>query len=130
MIIHTLKDNILSVSIANKDFSYRISLKKLGNKIDWKIGEKDSETIIIRGVSTSALQLFTKAVTELRYVEQFKGLVQEYCPKNSINWDDTFMAVKIQNEYNSLSKTKNSAKDITIQNEIIAMLTEKYDLDY
>jgi hypothetical protein len=124
MINHTLQDDILSISIANKDFSYRISLKKLGNKIDWKIGEKDTEGILIKGVSTWTLQLFTKTITDAKYIEQFKGLVQEYCPKNSINWQDTFMAVKIQNEYNSLSKTNNN------QSEIIAILTEKYDLDY
>lgn len=127
MINHTLQDNILSISIANKDFSYRISLKKLGNKIDWKIGEKDTENIIVKGVSTWALQLFTKTVTDMKYVEQFKGMVQEFAPKNSINWEDTFLAVKIQNEYNLLTKTNDSPHN---QNEIIAMLTEKYDLDY
>lgn len=124
MINHTLQDDILSVSIANKDFSYRISLKKLGNKINWKIGGKDTEGIVIKGVSTWTLQLFTKTITDEKYIEQFKDLVQEYCPKNSINWQDTFMAVKIQNEYNSRSKTNSD------QNEIIAILTEKYDLDY
>jgi len=124
MINHTLNDNILSISIANKDFSYRISLKKLGNRIDWKIGGKDSENIIIKDVSTWALQLFTKTVTDAQYVKQFKSIVQEYCPNNAIHWDDTFMAVKIQNEYNALSKTNQN------QNEIIAMLTDKYDLDY
>lgn len=127
MINHTLKDNILSISIANKDFSYRISLKKLGNRIDWKIGGKDSEHIIIKSVSTWALQLFTKAITDLKYVEQFKTLVQEYCPNNAIHWDDTFVAVKIQNEYNALTKTNDSPDN---QNEVIAILTEKYDLDY
>lgn len=127
MINRTLNDNILSISIANKDFSYRISLKKLGNKIDWIIGEKDTDTIVVKGVSTWALQLFTKAVTDLQYVEQFKEIVQEYCPNNAINWKDTFMAVKIQNEYNALSKTNDSPHN---QNEIIAMLLEKYDLDY
>lgn len=124
MINHTLNDNILSISIANKDFSYRISLKKLGNRIDWKIGGKDSENIIIKDVSTWALQLFTKTVTEAQYVKQFKSIVQEYCPNNAIHWDDTFLAVKIQNEYNVLSKTGQN------QNEIIATLTDKYDLDY
>jgi hypothetical protein len=37
------------------------------------------------------------------------------------------MAVKIQNEYNALTKTNDSPDN---QNEVIAMLTEKYDLDY
>ncbi len=124
MINHTLNDNILSISIANKDFSYRISLKKLGNRIDWKIGGKDSEGILIKDVSTWALQLFTKTVTDAQYVKQFKSIVQEYCPNNAIHWEDTFMAVKIQNEYNALSKTNQD------QNEIIAILTDKYDLDY
>lgn len=127
MINHTLQDNILSVSIANKDFSYRISLKKLGNKIDWRIGEKDTDSIIIKGVSTWTLQLFTKTIMDAQYVQQFKGIVQEYCPNNAINWEDTFMALKIQNEYNALSKTNDSSHN---QNEIIAMLTDKYDLDY
>lgn len=130
MINHSLKDNILSISIPNKDFSYRISLKKLGNKIDWIIGEKDTDTIVMKGVSTWMLQLFTKAVTEDHYIQQFKGLVQEHAPKNSINWEDTMIALKVQNEYNSLSKTNNAAKNINKQNEIIAMLTEKYELDY
>ena len=130
MINHSLKDNILSISIPNKDFSYRISLKKLGNKIDWIIGEKDTDTIVIKGVSTWMLQLFTKAVTDDKYIQQFKSLVQEFAPKNSINWEDTMMAVKVQNEYNSLSKTNNAAKNINSQNEIIALLTEKYGLDY
>jgi hypothetical protein len=130
MIQHTLKDDILSISIANKDFSYRISLKKLANKCNWKIGLNEADQIIIQGVSTYALQLFTKVVTELSYVEQFKGLVQEHCPKNSIHWDDTFLAVKIQNEYNALTKKKNPTKDSAIDKELIATLTEKYDLDY
>ena len=130
MIQHTLKDDILSISIANKDFSYRISLKKLGNKCNWKIGDNDSEQIIVKGVSTWALQLFTKVVTELKYVEQFKVLVQEFCPKNSIHWEDTFMAVKIQNEYNSLTQKTNPTKNSDIDKELIAQLTDKYDLDY
>lgn len=130
MINHSLKDNILSISIANKDFSYRISLKKLGNKIDWIIGEKDTDTIVIKGVSTWMLQLFTKNVTAELYINQFKGLVQEYAPKNSINWEDTMVAVNVQNEYNLLSKTNNASKNINNSNEIIAMLTKKYDLDY
>lgn len=130
MIQHTLKDDILSISIANKDFSYRISLKKLGNKCNWKIGSNEANQIIIQGVSTYALQLFTKVVTELRYVEQFKGLVQTHCPKNSIHWDDTFLAVKIQNEYNALTKKKNHSNDSEVDKEIIAALMDKYDLDY
>jgi hypothetical protein len=116
MINHTLKDDILSISIANKDFSYRISLKKLGNRIDWKIGGKDSEGIVIKSVSTWTLQLFTKAITDFKYVEQFKVLVQKYSPNNAILW-----------EYNALTKTNDSPDN---QNEVIAMLTEKYDLDY
>ncbi len=130
MIQHALKDDILSISITNKDFSYRISLKKLGNKCNWEIGDNDSEQIIVKGVSTWALQLFTKVVTELKYVEQFKVLVQEFCPKNSIHWEDTFMAVKIQNEYNSLTQKTNPTKDSNIEKELIALLTDKYDLDY
>lgn len=127
MIKQTLNDNILSLSIANKDFSYRISLKKLGNRIDWKIGEKDTDSIVIKSVSTWALQLFTKTVTDMSYVEQFKLIVQEHCPNNAINWKETYLAVKIQNEYNALTKTNDSLHN---QNEIIAMLTKKYDLDY
>lgn len=130
MINHSLKDNILSISIPNKDFSYRISLKKLGNKIDWIIGEKDTDTIVIKGVSTWMLQLFTKVITDDQYIQQFKGLVQEHAPKNSINWEDTMIALKVQNEYNLLSKTNNTAKNLNVSNEIIAALTEKYDLDY
>ncbi|MNV16653.1 hypothetical protein D3C71_1074220 [compost metagenome] len=127
MINDTINENILSISIANKDFSYRISLKKLGNRIDWKIGGKDSENIIIKDVSTWALQLFTKTITDPQYVKQFKSIVQEYCPNNAIHWEDTFLAVKIQNEYNTLSKANDSSSN---QNEIIARLLDKYDLDY
>ncbi|MFT6500871.1 MAG: hypothetical protein ACJASQ_000981 [Crocinitomicaceae bacterium] len=40
MIKHTLKDKIVSISIENIDFSYRIPTKKMGNTTDWRIGEK------------------------------------------------------------------------------------------
>ena len=64
MIKHALKDNLVSISIAKTDFSYRIPIKKIGNTIDWKIGEKGTEGIVIKSVSTWTLQLFTKNITE------------------------------------------------------------------
>tara|TARA_B110000285_G_scaffold188681_1_gene214951 strand:+ start:1529 stop:1918 length:390 start_codon:yes stop_codon:yes gene_type:complete len=129
MIKHSLKDNLISISIDKIDFSYRIPVKKIGNAIDWKIGEKGTTGIVIKGVSTWTLQLFTKKTTEDKYIKQFKSLVEEHAPKSTINWDDTFLAVKIQNEYNWLNTTNNTAKTKISEEEIISTLKKKYKLD-
>ncbi len=123
MIKHSLKDDLIHVSIDNIDFSYRIPVKKLGNTIDWKMGEKGTNGILIKNVSKWSLQFFTKKALEEKYVIEFKNIVQEYAPTNTINWEETFTAIKIQNEYNSLAENKLSDA------EIITTLKTKYKLD-
>lgn len=130
MIKHTLKDKQIHLSIENKDFSYRIPVKKSGNTVDWRIGEKGTEGIVIKNVSTWALQLFTKTVTEEKYVTQFQAIVQEYAPNNNINWNDTLIAVNIQNEYNELTAPNISAALKMSEEDIISSLEKKYNLDY
>lgn len=129
MIKHALKDNLLSISIAKKDFSYRIPIGKLDNTIDWKIGESGTEVIVMKNVSTWTLQLFTKNITEDKYVKQFKDIVEEHSPKSKINWDDTLLAVTIQNKYNWLISTNEKAEKKISENEIILNLKKKYNLD-
>ena len=129
MIKHSLKDDLISISIDNRDFSYRIPVKKIGNTLDWKVGEKGTKGIVIKNVSTWTLQLFTKKTTEAKYVNQFKNIVQEHSSKNTINWEDTLMAVNIQNEYNWLVVTNNKAEKKISEEEIISTLTKKYKLD-
>ena len=129
MIKHSIKEDVISISIDKKDFSFRIPIKKIGNSIDWKVGEKGTSGIVIKNVSTWMLQLFTKKMTEDKYIKQFKSIVEEYSAKNDINWEDTLMAVNIQNEYNwLLSKNKTAAEKID-ENEIISILKKKYTLN-
>ena len=129
MIKHSLKDDVVFISIDKIDFSYRIPVKKIGNLIDWKIGEKGTPGIVIKNVSTWTLQLFTKKTTEDKYIKQFKSIVQEHSPNNTINWDDTFTAVKLQNEYNWLATTNKAADEKISEEEIILNLKKKYKLD-
>ena len=129
MIKHSLKDDQIHLSIDNKDFSYRIPVKKIGDTIHWKIGNKETEGIVMNNVSKWALQLFTKNVTENKYVEQFKSIVQENAPTNSINWEETLLAVKIQNEYNYLAKTNATAKEKMNEGELLSMVEKKFNLD-
>lgn len=129
MIKQTLKENILLVSISNVDFSYRIPLKKIGNKIDWKIGKKETEGITIPAVSTWTLQLFTKQVTESKYVKEFMTIVMEHAPENTIDWEKTLLAVNVQNQYNWLSETNKTAKNKQTEIEIIESLKKKFNLD-
>ncbi|MFK8046241.1 MAG: hypothetical protein AB8B72_12160 [Crocinitomicaceae bacterium] len=128
MIKQTLKDNLLSVSIAKKDFSYRIPVEKLGTTIDWKIGEKDSEGIIVKNVSVWTLQLFTKTVTEDQYIKQFKDIVKAHSPNNTINWKDTIIAVRIQNKYNWLKSSVSNDNKIRTEREIIMDLKGQYNI--
>lgn len=107
------------------DFSYRIPAKKIGNTINWKIGEKGTTGVVIKHVSVWALQLFTKQKMEDKFVQLFKDIVQEYSPENSINWEETFKAVNAQNEYNLLVTTEKDSTD----SEILSILEKKYDLD-
>ena len=129
MIKHSLTDNVISMSIANMDFSYRIPTKKIENTIDWRIGEKGTDGIVVKGVSSWALQLFTKKATEEKYLRQFKGIVQEYCPDNAINWEDTEMAVSIQNKYNWLVSSNAIADKKLSEIQIITNLKKRYMLD-
>jgi hypothetical protein len=129
MIKQSLKDNLVYLSIEKLDFSYRIPTKKIGNTSDWRIGEKGTEGIVIKSVSTWTLQLFTKETTEGKYINQFKTIVQEYAPNNTINWNATVLAVYIQNEYNVLTKTNAAAEKKVSEEEIISTLKKKHKLD-
>ncbi len=129
MIKQVLKDNLISISIAKKDFSYRIPIEKIGNTVDWKIGQKGTEGIVIKQVSSWALQLFTKNTTAEKYIQQFKSIVQEYSPDNNIDWEDTFLAITIQNKYNWLMDSNASADKKIEAQDIIADLKKKYKLD-
>jgi hypothetical protein len=125
MIKHLFKNNLIYLSIDKIDFSYRIPIKKIENTIDWRIGKKGTKGIVIKNVSKWTLQLFTKKTTENKYIKQFKGIVQEHCPNSTINWEDTLLAVNIQNEYNWL----NTADKKINEDEIISTLKKKYKLD-
>ena len=126
MIKHSVKDGLVYLSIDKMDFSYRIPIKKTGNKIDWRIGAKGTEGIVFKGVSKWTLQLFTKKNTEDKYIQQFKSIVLQHCPNNTIDWEETLLAVDVQNEYNILSTAVNAADG---QDEIISTLKTKYKLD-
>lgn len=128
MVKHSLKDNSLHVSIENMNFSYRIPLKKLGNRIDWRIGEKGTTGIVIKDVSTWTLQLFTKEVTDEKYIKQFKSIVQEQAPNNAINWDETLLAVAAQNEYNKLVASNNSAEEKMTDYDMLSILEKKFNI--
>ena len=129
MIKQSVKDEVISISIDKKDFSYRIPVKKIGNTIDWRIGSKETEAIVIKNVSTWTIQLFTKKTTEDKYIKQFVKIVQEHSPQNSINWEETLKAVNIQNEYNWLTTTNKTADTKMTSEEIILSLRKKYKLD-
>ena len=128
MIKHALKDKSIHISIENKDFSYRIPKKKLGNRVDWRIGEKGRTGIVIKDVSTWTLQLFTKDVTDDKYIKQFKTIVQELAPNNAINWDDTLSAVAAQNEYSKLVASNIAAEEKMSDDEILSILEEKFEI--
>ncbi len=123
MIKHSLKNELVHVSIENMDFSYRIPLQKLGKIVKWRIGKYGTEGIVMKNVSKWTLQLFTKTKMDDKYLEQFKNIVQEYVPGNSIDWNETFLAVYVQHEYNRLKTTGELEED-----EILSALEEKYDL--
>lgn len=129
MIKHSIKDNLIYISISKKDFSYRIPIKKIGNVIDWRIGKNGTKGIVIKNVSTWTLRLFTKKITEEKYIQQFKNLVQEHASNNNINWEDTLLAVNIQNEFNWLITNNNLFKKKGEENDIISNLIKKYKLD-
>ena len=129
MIKHSLKDKLIYISIDKIDFSYRIPIKKLGNTIDWRIGKKGAKGIVIKNVSTWTLHLFTKDTTEDKYIKQFKSIVQEHASNSTINWEETLLAVNIQNEYNCLITTNITAEKKIDEDEIISILNKKYKLD-
>ncbi|HZH86807.1 MAG TPA: hypothetical protein VFD77_05780 [Brumimicrobium sp.] len=129
MIKHSLKDNQIHLSIDNMDFSYRIPLKKIGNTIDWKIGVKGSEGIVMKDVSIWTLKLFANNTTEENHITQFQQIVQEYSPKNTIDWEESLLAIKVQNEYNSLISANTATKNKVDEEDIISTLNDKYKLD-
>jgi len=128
MIKQSLKDQILHINIANLDFSYRIPTAKLGDIINWRIGENKSKGIVIDSVSKWVIQLFTNKVTELKYIRQFQNIVLQLSPKCAVNWENTFLAVSIQNDYNWQKSSSNTAKIKVSEDEIIAKLKQKYKL--
>ena len=128
MIKQSLKDQILHINIANLDFSYRIPAAKLGDIINWRIGENKSKGIVIDSVSKWAIQLFTNKVTELKYIRQFQNFVLQHSPICAVNWENTFLAVSIQNDYNWQKSSSNTAKIKVSEYEIIAKLKQKYKL--
>lgn len=127
MINQLLKDDQVHLSIDNVDFSYRIPVKKIGQTIDWKIGEKGNEGIEMKHVSKWTLKLFTRNVTDESFITQFEKIVQELAPDNTIDWEETLMAIQVQNEYNSLKLVK--GENEMTEMEIISFLNEKYKLD-
>ncbi len=129
MIKHALKDDLIHLSINKIDFSYRIPVKKIGNTIDWKIGKKDTKGIVIKNVSAWTLNLFTNKTTEDKYIKQFKSIVEEYASDHTINWEETLLAVSIQNQYNWLITSNNTAEKKISEDEIISILKKKYKLD-
>lgn len=129
MINNSIKDDVLHISIDNRDFSYRIPVNKLGKTISWIIGENKEEGIVIPNVSSWTLKLFTKNSADAKYIDQFKGLIQENAPNNSIDWKATSLAVSIQNDYNQLMISNPAFDQKTKNQEVIASLEEKYKLD-
>ncbi len=129
MINYALKEELVYISIENVDFSYRIPLNKIGNTLDWIIGDKGEKGMLFKNVSSWTLQLFTKKITEEKYIEQFQKIVHEFAPKNTINWKTTLLAVNIQNEFNSLISKNKSAEEKMEVNDIVSMLKVKYKLD-
>ena len=129
MIKHSLKDDLVYISINKMDFSYRIPVKKIGNTIDWKIGEKGTKGIVIKHVSTWTLQLFTKDITESKYIKEFISIVQKYSSDETINWEETQLAINIQNKYNWLTTTNKTAEKKNSEEEIISILKKKFNLD-
>jgi len=127
MIEQELKDDQLHIFIKNKDFSYRIPLKKIEDLIDWKIGKNKFNTIQIKNVSKWALKIFTNNITTIENIKQFKGIMQQHCPNNTINWTETEKALNIQSHYSNL--VSNSDKNKLSETEIIAKLKKKYKLD-
>jgi len=127
MIKHELKDDQLHISIENKDFSYRIPLSKLESLIDWKVGRDKSNVLIIKNVSKWTLKLFTRNITTMNDVREFKGIVQQYCPDNTIDWAETEKAVNVQSHYANL--VLDLKKENLSEVQIIANLKKKYKLD-
>ena len=129
MIKHSLKENIVYISIDKLDFSYRIPTKKIGNMIDWNVGTKGANAIVIKDVSIWTLQLFTKKTIDDKYIKQFMAIVQEYSPDSNINWGDTYLAVNIQNQYNYLTTDNHSAEKKNSEDEVISILKKRYQPD-
>ena len=57
------------------------------------------------------------------------AIVQEYSSDSNINWDDTYLAVNIQNQYNYLTTDNHSAEKKNSEDEVISILKKRYQLD-
>ena len=73
--------------------------------------------------------LFTKKTTEDKYIKQFISIVQKHSLNNTINWEETRLAVNIQNEYNWLIKTNSKAEEKINESDIILNLKKKYKIN-
>ena len=129
MIKHTVKDDLVSISIANTDFSYRIPTKKIGNTIDWRIGKKGTEGLVIPNTSIWTVQIFTKKTGEAKYIRQFIEIIKEYCPDNTIDWDNTMLAIHLTSKYNWLTSAENTSKNKMSEEAIIESFKKKHNLD-
>ena len=127
MIKHELKNDQLHISIENKDFSYRIPLNKIEDLINWKIGKDVTNNILIKNVSKWTLKLFTNNFTTIEHVKQFKGIVKQYAPENTIDWLKTEKAINIQSHYSNLAL--DLKKESPSEGAIIAKLKKKYQID-
>ena len=73
------------------------------------------------------MKCFTNNFTTIEHVKQFKGIVQQYCPDNSIDWIETEKAINIQSHYSNL--VLDLKKENPSEGKIIASLKKKYQLD-
>jgi len=129
MIQHHCTEALVHLSIDKKDFAHRIPVQKIGKAIQWNIGPKGPDGIIIRNVSRWTLRLFTQQFTDESYLDEFKAIVHEYAPKNNIDWKATTLAVQIQNEYTSRMEQQLWAQEKMSEGEIVSFLEAKYGLD-
>ena len=54
---------------------------------------------------------------------------QECVTNNTINWEETKLALSLQNEYNLMIKTNATAEKKINEDEIVSILKKKYTLD-
>lgn len=102
MIKHQISKGYLKVYFRANDQPYSISLDELGETVNRRIAECQTEIIIANNVSKWTLHLMTDKNLSLDFVRDFQKIVKEYCPDNNINWDVTEKAIAIYDEYRTL----------------------------